>query len=173
MRPVFYEWYTVLKINNKVWFKLHITYQLQWNETKTKSALLLLVRIRTEFLRNPCNNFGNESMKHAHLIALMMEAASTSETAVNFYPEESHHHTRRRENLTSHLLYLHLHFLKTTNNNLTLIVPFLSFLIIPMVPPVYSTRTRLSLSFVPLTGDTRNPSSLLNVRRKISLTEWA
>jgi hypothetical protein len=43
------------------------------------------------------------------LIALMMEAASTSETSVNFYqitrhnnPEDSHLHTRRRENLKSH-----------------------------------------------------------------------
>jgi hypothetical protein len=42
-------------------------------------------------------------------IALMMEAASTSETLVNFYqttqcnnPEDSHLHTRRRENLKSH-----------------------------------------------------------------------
>jgi hypothetical protein len=40
---------------------------------------------------------------------LMMEAASTSETSVNFYqttrrnnPEDSHLHTRRRENLKSH-----------------------------------------------------------------------
>jgi hypothetical protein len=42
-------------------------------------------------------------------IALMMEAASTSETSVNFYqttrrynPEYSHLHTRRRENLKSY-----------------------------------------------------------------------
>jgi hypothetical protein len=42
-------------------------------------------------------------------IALMMEAASTSETSVNFYQttrrnnsEYSHLHTRRRENLKSH-----------------------------------------------------------------------
>jgi hypothetical protein len=40
----------------------------------------------------------------------MMEAASTSETSVNFYqttrrnnPEDSHLHTRRRENIKSHL----------------------------------------------------------------------
>jgi hypothetical protein len=40
---------------------------------------------------------------------LMMEATSTSETSVNFYqttrrynPEDSHLHTRRRENLKSH-----------------------------------------------------------------------
>jgi hypothetical protein len=40
--------------------------------------------------------------------ALMMEAASTSETSVNFYqttrrnnPEDSHVHTHRRENLKS------------------------------------------------------------------------
>jgi hypothetical protein len=46
------------------------------------------------------------------LIALMMEAASTSETLVNFYqtaqrkiPEEGHLHTRRRENLKSHTLF--------------------------------------------------------------------
>jgi hypothetical protein len=43
------------------------------------------------------------------LVALMMEAASTSETSVNFYrttrrnkPEDSHLYTRRRENLKSH-----------------------------------------------------------------------
>jgi hypothetical protein len=43
------------------------------------------------------------------LIALMMEAASTSETSVKFYqtarcniPKDSHLHTRRRENLKSH-----------------------------------------------------------------------
>jgi hypothetical protein len=42
-------------------------------------------------------------------IALMMEAASTSETSVNFYrttrrnnPGDSHLHTRSRENLRSH-----------------------------------------------------------------------
>jgi hypothetical protein len=45
----------------------------------------------------------------ASIIALMMEAASTSETLVNFYkttrlcnPEDSHLHTRLRENLKSH-----------------------------------------------------------------------
>jgi hypothetical protein len=43
------------------------------------------------------------------LIALMMEAASTSETSVHFYhttrrniPEDIQLHTRRRENLKSH-----------------------------------------------------------------------
>jgi hypothetical protein len=42
------------------------------------------------------------------LITLMMEAASISETSVNFYqttrgnvPEDIHFHTRRRENLKS------------------------------------------------------------------------
>jgi hypothetical protein len=41
--------------------------------------------------------------------ALMLEAADISETSVKFYqtkrrynPEDSHLHTRRRENLTSH-----------------------------------------------------------------------
>jgi hypothetical protein len=45
------------------------------------------------------------------LIALMMAAESTSETSVNFYqttrrnnPENSHLHTRRRENLKSYKL---------------------------------------------------------------------
>jgi hypothetical protein len=44
-------------------------------------------------------------------VALMMEAARTSETSVNFYqttrrynPEDSHRHTRRRENLKSILV---------------------------------------------------------------------
>jgi hypothetical protein len=42
-------------------------------------------------------------------IALMMEAASTSETSVNFYqttrrknPEDNHFHTGRHENLKFH-----------------------------------------------------------------------
>jgi hypothetical protein len=44
--------------------------------------------------------------------AVMMEAANTSETSVNFYrttrrnnPEDSHLHTRRRENLRSQWIY--------------------------------------------------------------------
>jgi hypothetical protein len=51
------------------------------------------------------------------LIALIMEAASTSETSVNFYqtiwrnnPGDIHLHTRRRDNLKSYFThYLH-HF---------------------------------------------------------------
>jgi hypothetical protein len=46
----------------------------------------------------------------AAMIALMTEAASTSETLVNFYqttrrnnPEENNLHTRRRENLKSQI----------------------------------------------------------------------
>jgi hypothetical protein len=46
------------------------------------------------------------------MIALMMEAARTSETLVNFYqttrrynPEDSHLHTHRRENLKSYLTF--------------------------------------------------------------------
>jgi hypothetical protein len=46
----------------------------------------------------------------AILMALMIEAAKTSETSVNFYqtarhndPEDSHLHTRRRKNLKSHI----------------------------------------------------------------------
>jgi hypothetical protein len=47
----------------------------------------------------------------ASIIALMMEAARTSETLVNFYqttrsynPEDSHLRTHRRENLKSYLI---------------------------------------------------------------------
>jgi hypothetical protein len=49
------------------------------------------------------------------IIALMMEAANTSETSVNVYqttqcnnPEDSYLHTRRLENLKSHLGILFL-----------------------------------------------------------------
>jgi hypothetical protein len=49
------------------------------------------------------------AMLAASIIALMMEAARTSETSVNFYqnalhynPEDSHLHARRRGNLKSH-----------------------------------------------------------------------
>jgi hypothetical protein len=48
-------------------------------------------------------------MDVSEVFALMMEAASTSETLVNFYhttrrnnPEDSHLYTHRRENLKSH-----------------------------------------------------------------------
>jgi hypothetical protein len=44
---------------------------------------------------------------------IMMEAASTSETSVNFYrtirrniPKDNRLHTRRRENLKSHMIFL-------------------------------------------------------------------
>jgi hypothetical protein len=47
------------------------------------------------------------------MIALMIEAAGTCETAVNFYqttrrsgPEHNHLHTRRRDSLRHHLLIL-------------------------------------------------------------------
>jgi hypothetical protein len=47
------------------------------------------------------------------VIALMMEAARTSEKSVNFYqttrrnnPEDSHLYTRRRENLKSHFYFI-------------------------------------------------------------------
>jgi hypothetical protein len=57
-----------------------------------------------------CNsNDKNHAKNVLRLIALTMEAASTSEASVNFYqttrrnnPEDNHLHTRRRENLKSH-----------------------------------------------------------------------
>jgi hypothetical protein len=51
---------------------------------------------------------------------MMMEAASTSETSVNFYqttqrynPEDSHLHTRRHENLKSYLMMTDLNYFDT------------------------------------------------------------
>jgi hypothetical protein len=51
-----------------------------------------------------------------------MEAVRPSETSVNFYettqrniPEDSHLHTRRRENLNSHLISFHLRNLYNWN----------------------------------------------------------
>jgi hypothetical protein len=48
-------------------------------------------------------------VRAASTLALMMEAARTSETSVDiqlrtrqYIPEDSEHHTRRRENLKSH-----------------------------------------------------------------------
>jgi len=50
-------------------------------------------------------------VRAASIIALMMEAARTSETSVDiqlrtrqYIPEDSELHTRRRENLKSHIL---------------------------------------------------------------------
>jgi hypothetical protein len=52
----------------------------------------------------------SEVLATSIIIAMVMESASTSETSVNFYrttrrniPQDSHLHTRRRENLKSHL----------------------------------------------------------------------
>jgi hypothetical protein len=56
------------------------------------------------------------------VIALMMEAARTSETLVNFYqttrcynPEASNLHTHRRENLKSYLAIFILTAVRTSN----------------------------------------------------------
>jgi Na+/H+ antiporter NhaA len=66
------------------------------------------------WVKTPCSlvevyqRFGGILLTASSLIALMMEAVSTSETLVNLYqttlhynPEYSHLHTRRRENLKS------------------------------------------------------------------------
>jgi hypothetical protein len=62
------------------------------------------------------------------IIALMMEGASTSGTSVNYYqtternfPEESHPHTRRRENLKSQLCYLTAEIFQNTEGNLVIV----------------------------------------------------
>jgi hypothetical protein len=70
-------------------------------------------------LRNDCSQICSDfilfrkSIGYSDLFALMMEAASTYETSVNFYqttrrniPEDSHLHTRLRENLKSLFLYI-------------------------------------------------------------------
>jgi hypothetical protein len=50
------------------------------------------------------------------VVALMMEAARTSETVINFYqtkrrynPEDSHLRTHRRENLKFYVVYSDMH----------------------------------------------------------------
>jgi hypothetical protein len=52
----------------------------------------------------------SEMLAASIIIALMMGAANTSETSINFYqttrrniPEDSHLHTCRREDLKSHM----------------------------------------------------------------------
>jgi hypothetical protein len=66
-----------------------------------------LVEVYQRF-RGPCCLHHQEDL----LIALMMEAARTSETLENFYqttrrynPEDSHLRTHRRENLKSYLVW--------------------------------------------------------------------
>jgi hypothetical protein len=70
----------------------------------------------------------------------MMEAASTSETSVNFYqtalrnnPENSNLHTRRRENLRSHILlfcrgykviYIHYYFFNINSREIKIFFRF-------------------------------------------------
>jgi hypothetical protein len=64
----------------------------------------------TNFMNSISRMFAFLSLRDRWVIALMMEAVSTSETSVNFYqttrhnnPEVSHLHARCRENLKSHL----------------------------------------------------------------------
>jgi hypothetical protein len=56
----------------------------------------------------------SEALAASIIIVLMMEAASTSETSVNFFqttrrynPEDSHLHTRHRENIKSYHVSLY------------------------------------------------------------------
>jgi hypothetical protein len=83
------------------------------------------------------------------LIAVMMEATSTSETSVNFYqttrrnnPEDSHLHNRRRENLQS----LQLHILEILILNLGLETCWLEqgFSWLSSVPPGESWASPLN-----------------------------
>jgi hypothetical protein len=63
------------------------------------------------------NEYGNKLLNMAVFwVTLMMEAARTSETLVNFYqttrrnnPEDSHLRTHRRENLKSYLINFWFH----------------------------------------------------------------
>jgi hypothetical protein len=70
------------------------------------------------------------------VVVLMMEAARTSETLVNFYqttrrynPEDSHLRTHRRENLKSYLIYYFPHF-SPKYINIILNVVFFFYLLI-------------------------------------------
>jgi hypothetical protein len=70
-------------------------------------------------MRKWANGPTNYLFAQGSLIALMMEAARTSETSVDidlttrqYIPEDSELHTRRRENLKSHIC--HLFYLMTT-----------------------------------------------------------
>jgi hypothetical protein len=70
------------------------------------------------------------------MIALMMEVAITSETSVNVYqttrcnnPEDSHLHTRRRDNLKSYLILHHFQGKESQS------APFFSCLIHIQRPP--------------------------------------
>jgi hypothetical protein len=64
---------------------------------------------RVEGRNSPDSYISNRFLTRGLLITLMMEAARTSETLLNFYqttrcynPEDSHLHTYRRENLKSY-----------------------------------------------------------------------
>jgi hypothetical protein len=64
------------------------------------------------FYNSSLQYFGRYNAFAASVIRAMMVAASTSETSVNAYqttrrynPEDSHLHTRRRENLRSYLYF--------------------------------------------------------------------
>jgi hypothetical protein len=68
-------------------------------------VILISIKMAVFWVVAPCSLVDSS----ARLIALMMEAARTSETLVNFYqttrrynPEESHLRTHRRENLKSY-----------------------------------------------------------------------
>jgi hypothetical protein len=75
-------------------------------------VLCSLVEVYRRFKVLPCqtcSHISNRFLARGLLIALMVVAASTSETQLNFYqitrrsnPEDSHLYTRRRENLKSH-----------------------------------------------------------------------
>jgi hypothetical protein len=74
---------------------------------------LIFIRFRTEKELSPSERWLSSGLPRGLLIALMMEAARTSETLVTFYqttrrynPEDSHLHTHRRENLRSYVLLL-------------------------------------------------------------------
>jgi hypothetical protein len=63
----------------------------------------------TYFVRLQVLTEASMKMAVSWVVALMMEAASTCETSINFYqttqrnnPEDSHLNSRRRENLRSH-----------------------------------------------------------------------
>jgi hypothetical protein len=84
--------------------KSHLYYLLSSRMAGHKQLTVLFGSNRNEIFQGYCCHMCINS-----LIALMLEAASTSETSVNFYRttrrnilEDSHLHTGRRENLKYH-----------------------------------------------------------------------
>jgi hypothetical protein len=83
-----------------------------WTLFTVKKQTLLTVKMAVFWVVTPCSLVEASEVHAASIIiVLMMEAASISETMVNFYqttrrynPEDSHLHTSCHENLKSYII---------------------------------------------------------------------